>query len=185
MYDICVILDPVFDWAVTVAQQSYCVCRASRWAGSCPGPHTGQEPLPTALLRATLCLCRGDHACPSTGPEDTSVMPRAQPACSSRSRDGSGWKDHCGSSGPASLLKQAHPRASGTGYYPNKWDISRQGDATASLGHCTVKDFFLMLRQNFLCISFCPLPRPLWVNTEQSLVHPLGTPNPPLDIQAH
>jgi len=45
-------------------------------------------------------------------------------------------------------------------------NISREGDSTASLGslfQCSItlrgKKFFLMFRQNFLCLSLCPLYR--------------------------
>ena len=52
------------------------------------------------------------------------------------------------------------------------WNISREGDSTASLGslyQCSVilrgKKFFLMFSWNFLCFSLCPLPLVLSLGT--------------------
>ena len=74
-------------------------------------------------------------------------------------------RDLCGSPSPTpcpSRVTQSrlHSTASRRG-----WNISREGDSTASLGslgQCSVtlrgKKIFLLFRRNFLCLSLCPLP---------------------------
>jgi len=59
------------------------------------------------------------------------------------------------------------------------WNISREGDFTASLGSLfqgsvtlRAKKFFLMFRQKFLCFSLCPLPLVLSLGTTEKSLAP-------------
>ena len=59
------------------------------------------------------------------------------------------------------------------------WNISREGDSTASLGslfQCSVtlrgKKFLLVFRRNFLCFSLCPLPLVLSLGTTEKSLAP-------------
>jgi len=63
----------------------------------------------------------------------------------------------------------------------SRWvfNISREGDSTASLGslfQCSVtlrgKKFFFMFRRNFLCFSLCPLPLVLSLGTSEESLAP-------------
>ena len=81
-------------------------------------------------------------------------------------------RDLCGSSSPTpcpSRVTQSrlHSTAARRG-----WNISREGDSTASLGSLGQgsvtlrgKKFFLKFRRNFLCLSLCPLPLVLSLGT--------------------
>ena len=63
------------------------------------------------------------------------------------------------------------------------WNISREGDSTASLGSLFQgsvtlrgKKFFLMFSWNFLCLSLCPLPLVLSLGTTEKSLGPWSVP---------
>ena len=87
--------------------------------------------------------------------------------------------DLCGSSSPTPC--QSRVTYSRLHRTLSRWvlNISREGDATTSLGNlfqCSItlrgKKFFLMFRWNFLCFSLCPLPLVLLLGTTEKSLAP-------------
>ena len=81
-------------------------------------------------------------------------------------------RDLCGSPSPTPCPSRVtHSRLHSTASR-RVWNISREGDSTASLGSLGQgsvtlrgKKFFLVFRRNFLCFSLCPLPLVLLLGT--------------------
>lgn len=79
--------------------------------------------------------------CPPGGKEQHLGCPALSPhrlwAAPQSHRMGQVERDHSGSSGPTSLPKLSHPRAHGTGLYPDNSAISPGRDTSVSLGNCS------------------------------------------------
>lgn len=93
--------------------------------------------------------------------------------CITESQNGSVRRDHSGIISSSRVI----PELVAQDCVQTFWNIPSEEDSTASLvsvlplGHCTVKNLFLISTWNFLC-TFLPVPLALSLGTsEQSLVH--------------
>ena len=102
----------------------------------------------------------------------------------SESQNGRGWKGPLGSPSPTPCPRRVtHSRLHSTASRRG-WNISREGDSTASLGSLgrgsvtlRGKKFFLIFSWSFLCFSLCPLPLVLAsANRDDLLGHSPGLP---------
>lgn len=87
----------------------------------------------------------------------------------------------------SNLLLREHTHRASTRWV---WNFSGEGHSTPVLvsvpvcGRCTGKKFFLMSRQNLVCISLCPFPRvPVVGTTRKSLAG--SSWHPPLNTYTH
>ena len=90
-------------------------------------------------------------------------------------------RDLCGSPSPTACPSRVTQSRLHRTLCRRGWNISREGDSTASLGSLFQgsvtlrgKKFFLGFRRNFLCLSLCPLPLVLSLGTTEKSLAPFS-----------
>ena len=170
---------------IKVSFQKKKACSASRVFAACKGPGESPErPFPAGACavptvsegRQPVGVRVSGKVCPVRGTAEVSLTPSARQQDGLPGADAAGQapspqnhrivgvgRDLCGSSCPTPCPSRVTQSRLHRTLSRRGWNISREGDSTASLGSLGQgsvtlrgKKFFLGFRRNFLCLSLCP-----------------------------